>query len=91
MGVEILSYFNFSVQYRPGLKHNNADALSQCDNPSDCQCTKIENLGYLKCGPCKKCIKRASAIQSAFLQTCKMKISDVVTGEFLAQQVPETT
>ena len=30
-------------------------------------------------------------MQSAFLQTWKMKISDVVTGESSAHQMPETT
>ena len=89
--LEILSYFNFSVQYRPGLKHNNAGALSRCDNPSDCRCPETDNLEYLKCGPCKKCIKRASDMQSAFLQMCKMKVSNVVTDESSAQQVPEIT
>lgn len=51
--LEILSYFNFSVQYRPGPKHSNADALSRCENPSDCKCPEIDNLEYLKCGPCR--------------------------------------
>ena len=59
--IEILSAFNFSVEYRPGNKHGNADGMSRCINPKDCQCPDQDNLEDLKCGPCKKCKRRASA------------------------------
>ena len=47
------------IEYRPGKRHGNADALSRCPNPRDCQCPEQDNL-ELKCGPCKKCLKRTS-------------------------------
>ena len=55
--LEILSYFNFSVEYRPGHKHGNADSMSRCENPADCTCPETDNSEYLKCGPCNKCQK----------------------------------
>lgn len=51
--IEILSSYDFSIEYRPGNKHGNADALSRCPNPKDCQCSNFDNLEPLKCGPCK--------------------------------------
>lgn len=53
--IEILSAYDFSIEYRPGHKHGNADALSRCPNPHSCECSVDTKL---KCGPCKKCIKR---------------------------------
>ena len=67
--IEILSQFNFSIQYRPGKKHRNADALSRmCIDPKNCNCA-LEEIDYaeplpLKCGPCKKCTKRTQEIMS---------------------------
>lgn len=89
--LEILSYFSFSVQYRPGPKHTNADTLSRCETPSDCKCSEVDNLEYLKCGPRKKCVKRASDMQSSFLQAYKLEASDTVTKESSEQQMPEIT
>ena len=57
--IEILSAYNFEIEYRPGKRHGNADALSRCPNPRDCQCPEQDNL-ELECGPCKKCLKRTS-------------------------------
>ncbi|XP_071144097.1 uncharacterized protein [Mytilus edulis] len=65
--LEILSNFDFSIEYRPGSKHGNADALSRCYNPKDCECADVDNLEYLKCGPCKKCRNRAIEMQSTRL------------------------
>ncbi|CAC5407266.1 unnamed protein product [Mytilus coruscus] len=42
--LEILSPFNFSVEYRPGIKHGNADAMSRCHNPRECDCSQVDNL-----------------------------------------------
>ncbi len=57
--IEILSSFDFIIEYRPGKKHGNADALSRCPDPWDCQCQDIDNLETLQCGPCAKCCKRS--------------------------------
>ena len=58
--LESLSAFDFSVEYRQGAKHGNADAMSRCPNPRQCQC---DGLAPLKCGPCKKCEKRSLSMQ----------------------------
>ena len=57
--IEILSAYNFAIEYRPGPRHGNADGLSRCQNPRDCQCPEVDTLEPLKCGPCKKCIQRS--------------------------------
>ncbi|VDI51306.1 Hypothetical predicted protein [Mytilus galloprovincialis] len=57
--IEVLSAYNFSIEYRAGKKMGHADALSRCDNPHDCECPNIDTQEPLKCGPCKKCQKRA--------------------------------
>ena len=57
--LEILSQYDFSVEYRSGKKQGHCDALSRCENPRDCECPEQDTSEPLKCGPCKKCIKRA--------------------------------
>ncbi|MCG8112252.1 MAG: reverse transcriptase, partial [Candidatus Thiodiazotropha taylori] len=57
--IEILSQYDFSIEYRPGRKQGHCDALSRCENPHKCECPEQNTLEPLKCGPCKKCIKRA--------------------------------
>ena len=57
--LEILSQYDFSTEYRPGKKQGHCDALSRCENPRDCECPEQDTSEPLKCGPCKKCIKRA--------------------------------
>ena len=56
--IEILSAFDFSIEFRRGRSHRYADALSRCPDPWDCKCEDIDNLESLKCRPCKKCVKR---------------------------------
>ena len=53
--LEILSAYDFTVDYRQGKKHNNADGLSRipCD-PRACECPSDDD-SYLPCGPCPKC------------------------------------
>jgi len=65
--LEILSAFDFCIEYRPGNKHGNADTMSRCFNPQDCDCPKTDNLEYLKCGPCQKCQKRALDMASSLI------------------------
>ncbi len=55
--IETLSAYDFSVEYRPGNKHGNADGLSRCPDPRNCTCP--ENDLPLKCGPCQKCQRRS--------------------------------
>lgn len=62
--IETLSAFEFVIEYRAGKKHQNADAMSRCPTPHDCQCPQVDGETTLKCGPCKKCLKRAEDMQS---------------------------
>ena len=63
--LEILLAYDFSIEYRPGRKHNNADGLSRCPNPQDCKCADMDNMESLRCGPCTRCKKRS---EEMFLQ-----------------------
>ena len=60
--IEMLSAYNFSVEFRPGVKHGNADGMSRCPDPQQCEC---DDDVPLKCGPCKKCISRSEQMQSS--------------------------
>ena len=62
--IEILSAYSFAIEYRPGRQHGNADGMSRCLNPRDCQCPYDSDDPVLKCGPCTKCKKRAIDMQS---------------------------
>ena len=62
--IEILSAYHFMVEYRPGKKHGNADAMSRCVNPRECQCDMPEEP-MLECGPCQKCQKRSDDMCSS--------------------------
>ena len=57
--IEILGQYDFAIQYRPGGKQAHCDALSRCENPRDCDCPEQDTTDMLKCGPCRKCHKRA--------------------------------
>ena len=57
--IEILSHDDFSLEYRPGKKQAHCDALSRCEDPRSCDCSFQNTEEPLKCGPCKKCQKRA--------------------------------
>ena len=57
--LEILAQYDFAIQYRPGKKQSHCDALSRCENPRDCDCPSFDMSEPLKCGPCKKCTRRA--------------------------------
>ena len=54
--IEVLSAYHFTVEYRPGKRHGNADAMSRCPNPRNCCCPVPDEP--LKCGPCHKCQMR---------------------------------
>ena len=61
--IETLSAFNFSIKYRPGNKHGNANALSRCPVPQNCQCQNTIGM-ELECGPCQKCQKKSKDMNS---------------------------
>jgi hypothetical protein len=78
----ILSAFEFSIQHRPGSKHGNADGMSRCPSPEECLCSDVDSLEYLKCGPCKKCTKRALDMESSM----KINITDCKSVSFPYQK-----
>ena len=80
--LEILSAFEFSIQHRPGSKHGNADGMSRCPSPEECLCSDVDSLEYLKCGPCKKCTKRALDMESFM----KINITDCKSVSFPYQK-----
>ena len=57
--LEILAPYDFSIEYRPGVKQGQCDELSRCKSPKDCSCSEIDMNEPLKCGPCTKCRWRA--------------------------------
>ena len=63
--LQILSDYDFELEYSKGLKHNNADGMSRCPNPRTCQCNFDDgDESALKCGPCKKCLRRSEQMLS---------------------------
>ena len=67
--LKMLSAYQFSIQYQPGHKHANANAMSRrCPNPQECKCPFLEEE-ILKCGPCHKCCQRAEMMDSALMDS----------------------
>ncbi len=60
--IEILSPYDFAIEYRPGRKQPHCDALSRCETPRDCTCSEVDMSEPLKCGPCQKCRRRAEVM-----------------------------
>ena len=82
--IEILSGYDFEVQYRQASKHTNADSLSRCPNPKDCSCPDTDEEESLKYGPCKKCLKRAEQMDSDLLSTrdsAGRQTDDIITQQ----------
>lgn len=53
--LEQLASYDFTIEYRPGKKHTNADGMSRCIcDPRSCQCSDS-----LPCGPCNKCLRNS--------------------------------
>ena len=68
--LETMSAFDFTIEYRPGPKHGNADAMSRrCPYPHECRCPLLEDEEILKCGPCQKCERRANLMDSNLMTT----------------------
>ncbi|KAH3787455.1 hypothetical protein DPMN_165579 [Dreissena polymorpha] len=57
--IEIVSPFDFRIEYRPGKKQAHFDALSMCGTPRDCSCDHVDMSEPLKYGPYSKCQRRA--------------------------------
>ena len=45
------------------MKHGNADGMSRCPNPWECECRNFE---VLRCGPCKKCLRKNELMEGTF-------------------------
>ena len=58
--IEALSEYNFEIEHRSGDKHGNADAMSRCPDPWNCQCKLFDKL---RCGPCKKCLRKTELME----------------------------
>ena len=49
-------------RYRPGKRQQNCYTLSRCENPRDCECNEVDMTEVIKCGPCRKCKRRAETM-----------------------------
>ncbi|MCG8047973.1 MAG: retroviral-like aspartic protease family protein, partial [Candidatus Thiodiazotropha taylori] len=74
--LEILSAYDFVIEYRRAGGHANADGMSRCVSPWNCQCNEVDMLEPLKCWPCKKCEKRALDMKSSLLMGCFKKSNE---------------
>ena len=72
--IEALSAYDFSIEYRPGNRHGNADALSRCPDPRNCACP--DEGAALRCGPCRKCQRRANLSPQPEATTGYSDVSD---------------
>ena len=65
--LEVVSEYDFTIEHRKGVKHGHSDGMSRYPNPSDCECSNTDNEVVLKCGPCKKCLKKAEQMKSGLM------------------------
>lgn len=79
--IELLSPFDFEIQYRAGSKQSHCDALSRCESPRDCKCSDVDNTEPLKCGPCGKCRRRAETMVLQWRSRGNEQTTDVDTQE----------
>ena len=64
--IEVLSEFDFELEYHPGKKHGNVDALSRCPNPRDCS-LPVAEVHALPCKFCKRCLRKAEIMLGTLL------------------------
>ena len=69
--IEILAAYDFNIEYRAGSQQGHCDALSRCPTPRDCTCANVDMSEPLKCGPCKKCQRRAETMMLQFPEICE--------------------
>jgi hypothetical protein len=74
--IEILSQFDFAVEYRPGAKHQNADAMSRICYQRDCGCGQKDMLEILKCGPCSKCKRKSETMDGPSMEALKQNVTN---------------
>lgn len=74
--IEILAAYDFNIEYRAGSKQGHCDALSRCPTPRDCTCSEVDMSEPLKCGPCKKCRKRAQDMMLQFPGDSAVKLQE---------------
>jgi transposase InsO family protein len=81
--IQAMSPFDFTVEYRRGKQHGNADAMSRCPNVRDCQCP-ADKMEELICGPCHKCVKRTQDMESSYVHEakCARRIT-IIQSDFL--------
>ena len=84
--LEIQSQYDFCIEHRPGKQQGHCDALSRCENPKDCECPEQDTSEPLKCGPCRKCLKRAQdmmhdSLYKELLASQEETIVDLKEGE----------
>ena len=77
-----MSAYSFTVEYRKGKNHINADVMSRCFDIWDCKCSEEDMLESLRCGPCKKCQKRAVEMQSSKLWNYEVNSKDDSQSSF---------
>ena len=75
--IEILSAYDFEVEYRRGTQHGNADALSRCPDPKVCKCPDQEGL---RCGPCLKCIRKTELMLGRIVERETYVVSSLAEG-----------
>ena len=81
--IEILSAYDFVIEYRAGIKHGNADGMSRCNNPRACSCSEEDSLEMLRCGPCDRCKRRAEIMAAT-----NRRVSSTQSSE--GQNVPKS-
>ncbi len=83
--IEILAQYDFEIEYRPGNKQGHCDALSRCPAPHDCTCSDVDMSEPLKCGPCKKCQRRAETMGLQPLQEEAQQSTDIIERDEVHQ------
>ena len=61
--LEVMTEYDFQIEYRPGSRHCNSDALSRYPNEINCSCEEEDTTLALRCGPCARCLKKAREMQ----------------------------
>lgn len=63
--IEILSAYDFVIEYHIRKRHGNANGMSRCPDPRACKYLGTDNA--LQCGPCEKCMKRSVDMDSPII------------------------